>query len=248
MLDEVPPFPDAIPCSGALELGGGVVAAGAPVVHVIVAVAPGSECTIPATSGVDAIVLALDGAATASADGTSINLERWDALRVPGLAVVLRTRTPGLTALLALATDSGDLATRLVERRAWTERPGVVHHVATDDTEELVWGGGGFRARIAFGAPDSPLVGLEVLRFAATQAIPPHEHESWEVITVLAGSGTMRVAEVDTAITPTMHVAIPPTIRHQAAAGAEDVVVVQSYSPAGAEQRFVKLAADARVK
>lgn len=241
-----PVFPAAVACDGVLGPGALAQASPGPAAHVIVTIAPGTACTIGAVDGVDAIVLVLEGQGSITPiEESSRYLKRWGALRVPGLGVRLIARSVGITLLLALASQAdGALAPQLVAARPWTARPGPVEEGSFDGSPELVWGQQRFRARIAFGAPGSPRVGLTVLRFGGDATIPPHVHDSWEVLTVLAGTPRMRVAGQDAALGPGGSVAIPPNTQHEAGGVGEDVLVVQSYSPAGAEQRFVRLAAD----
>lgn len=77
-----------------------------------------------------------------------------------------------------------------------------------------------------------------ILAMPGNAKVPEHVHGSeTEVLYVLAGSGTLTVAGVDLAITPTSTVQIPPNTKHAFTASA-DFRAVQIYTPAGPEQRF----------
>ena len=72
----------------------------------------------------------------------------------------------------------------------------------------------------------------------ATVAEHVHPNET-EMLYILAGSGTMTVAGVPLAVTPTSVVQIPQATKHSFTASA-DVRALQIYTPAGPEQRFKK--------
>lgn len=238
----------AIVCSGAIDRGKLGTASPAVVAHFVVSIGPGDECVIPAMAGVEGLLVAVagQGAVTLVDESRSRDLERWGALRVPGLGLRLQTRASGMTLVLAVATtDGSQLSSRLASASPWKAREGAVAEASFETVDELAWNQRRFRARIAFGAPDSPVLGLAVLNIAAGEAIAPHEHEVWEVVTILSGNAVMRVAEIEEAIGPWRTIAIPARTQHAVRAGGEDVVVVQSYSPAGPEQRFRRLAAEA---
>ncbi|MBA3459444.1 MAG: cupin domain-containing protein [Deltaproteobacteria bacterium] len=72
----------------------------------------------------------------------------------------------------------------------------------------------------------------------ATVAEHVHQNET-EMLYILTGSGTMTVAGVQLAVTPTSVVQIPQATKHSFTASA-DVRALQIYTPAGPEQRFKK--------
>ncbi|MDQ3364073.1 MAG: cupin domain-containing protein [Myxococcota bacterium] len=77
-----------------------------------------------------------------------------------------------------------------------------------------------------------------VLELPAGATVPEHAHATeTELLYVLSGSGTLTVAGVQLAVTPTSVVQIPPKTKHAFTATA-DVRAVQLYTPAGPEQRF----------
>jgi quercetin dioxygenase-like cupin family protein len=77
-----------------------------------------------------------------------------------------------------------------------------------------------------------------ILEMPAGAAVPEHVHANeTELLYILSGSGTMTVAGVQLAVTPTSVVQIPPNTRHAFTATA-DVRALQIYTPAGPEQRF----------
>ena len=84
----------------------------------------------------------------------------------------------------------------------------------------------------------SPAIAGTVLELRAGANVREHVHpKETELLYVLAGSGTMPVAGVPLAVTPTSVVQIPANTKHAFTATA-DVRAVQFYTPAGPEQRF----------
>ena len=78
----------------------------------------------------------------------------------------------------------------------------------------------------------------EILTLAKGVTVPEHVHQNeTEMLYILAGSGTMTVAGVQLAVTPTSVVQVPPATKHSFTASA-DVRALQIYTPAGPEQRF----------
>lgn len=78
----------------------------------------------------------------------------------------------------------------------------------------------------------------EILQLPNGKTVPEHVHAGeTELLYILAGSGTMTVAGVKLAVTPTSVVQIPPNTKHSFTASA-DVKALQIYTPAGPEQRF----------
>ncbi len=79
-----------------------------------------------------------------------------------------------------------------------------------------------------------------ILTLAKGVTVPEHVHQSEsELLYILAGSGTMTVAGVKLAVTPTSVVQVPPATKHSFTAS-ENVKALQLYTPAGPEQRFKK--------
>lgn len=77
-----------------------------------------------------------------------------------------------------------------------------------------------------------------VLALPAGTNVPEHVHANeTELLYVLEGAGTMTIAGVDVAVTPTSVIQIPPDTKHAFVATAA-VRAVQVYTPAGPEQRF----------
>jgi len=77
-----------------------------------------------------------------------------------------------------------------------------------------------------------------ILVLPATGKVPEHVHAGeTELLYILAGSGTMTVAGVELAVTPTSVVQIPKNTKH-AFTATTLVRAVQIYTPGGPEQRF----------
>lgn len=86
----------------------------------------------------------------------------------------------------------------------------------------------------------SPVLAASILRMPAGATVAEHVHaHETEMLYVLEGAGTMTVAGVPLAVTPTSVIQIPPNTRHAFTATAA-VRAVQLYTPAGPEQRFKK--------
>ncbi|MBL8742153.1 MAG: cupin domain-containing protein [Myxococcales bacterium] len=222
-------------------------AGNAPAVQLVLAVPPGADCSLPEQTGVDAAFLILDGGTSALPVGEkSTWLGGWEAMLAPGVGVRFSSRTTGATILAVVATrDAKPLASTIAAAKPWQERPGAVSKVSLLKSESLSWGADAFEARIAFGAPESPTISLELLSIEAGAAIPEHEHTEWELLSVLSGGGSMRVGGAERTLSAGEQIAIPAKTKHAFNAGTARTVVVQSYAPAGAEQRFKKLSADA---
>lgn len=78
----------------------------------------------------------------------------------------------------------------------------------------------------------------EILTLAKGATVAEHVHANeTEMLYILAGSGTMTVAGVPLAVTPTSVVQVPPGAKHAFVASA-DLRALQIYTPAGPEQRF----------
>jgi len=78
----------------------------------------------------------------------------------------------------------------------------------------------------------------EILSLPKGATVPEHVHANeTELLYVLAGSGTMTVAGVQLAVTPTSVMQVPPGTKHSFTASS-DVRALQIYTPAGPEQRF----------
>ena len=249
--DGVAKISGAIPCKTSGDTASvtkALKAAGnAPAVQVVLELAPGSDCSLPAQSGVDAVFLVIDGGASVRAgEEARLSVSKWDGMLAPGVGVRFSTRTLGATLIAVVATrDAKPLGAALSTAKPWQERPGVVSKASLLTTEQLSWGNDAFEARIAFGAPESPTISLELLSIEAGAAIPEHEHTEWELLSVLSGGGSLRIAGAERPLSAGEQVAIPKKTKHAFTGGSARTVVVQSYAPAGAEQRFKKLSAEA---
>ncbi len=86
----------------------------------------------------------------------------------------------------------------------------------------------------------SQALAASILSVPAGATVAEHVHATeTELLYVLEGAGTMTVAGVALAVTPTSVIQIPPNTRHAFTATAT-VRAVQIYTPAGPEQRFKK--------
>lgn len=243
-------FPNAIECDGELDRAAvkqaiAALAHDAGAVQLVVTVRPGRTCTLPASPSVDAMIVAVAGSGNTRGleEPSPRQLARWDAIHAPGLGLELATRTPGITIVLALAATTGTL-TSAIDAEAWKDRPAPSARLDFRESEELAWGDDKFRVRIGFGAPESPNLSLAILYLDRDATVPLHEHAETEVITTIDGAGETTVAGVTQNAAVGSTIAIPPKTQHGVRTTTSSVLVVQTYAPAGPEQRFKKLAAD----
>lgn len=121
----------------------------------------------------------------------------------------------------------------------------------------------GLQALAAGGREGAPLIDGRVMSVQATPSngtatkmalgmsvlppgysTPPHDHEAEELATVLSGTGTITIDDVDHPVRPGDVVLTPSMSRHVSTAGPDEPLVVWwMYAPAGSEDRW--LAADA---
>jgi quercetin dioxygenase-like cupin family protein len=88
------------------------------------------------------------------------------------------------------------------------------------------------------GAIHDKTLAASILAMPAGARVAEHAHAGeTELLYVLAGGGTMTVAGVELAVTPTSVVQIPKNTRH-AFVATSAVRALQIYTPAGPEQRF----------
>ena len=121
-----------------------------------------------------------------------------------------------------------------------------------DATDPLVVAGGKLTVRILL---DEAGAGarhgaLSLLDGAADVTVPEHTHDnSVEMLHIDTGKGTMKLGEGEVTVQPHAVVYVPEGVKHDfRGAGTEPLVAVQVYAPAGPEQRFRKMAADASKK
>lgn len=82
------------------------------------------------------------------------------------------------------------------------------------------------------------VLAASTLHLAAGVTVAEHVHaKESELLYVISGGGTMTIAGVAQAVTPTSVIQIPPNTKH-AFTAERDTVALQIYTPAGPEQRF----------
>jgi mannose-6-phosphate isomerase-like protein (cupin superfamily) len=219
-------------------------------------IAEGSALVLPRHHQLEMNVVGLTGSTLVGYDegGAGKTLGTWDVLRAPGAGVVLKGDKGGSKVVIVLVTTTGTLSQALSLAKdkpylvRWVKRPKPVASSSLENEKDLAWGGGAFHARIAFGGKDGALAGsVEVLKTSESAPIAEHDHPTWEHIAILEGSGTMRVAEKDEPVTSGSVFAIPPGVKHAfVPSGKKGLLAIQSYTPSGPEQRFVKLAAEGK--
>ncbi len=219
-------------------------------------VAKGSTMILPRHHELECFALVLEGNLLFSGDdgGGAQNLGPWGAARAPGCGVILKARDGDAKAVLAVVTTKDDLDTSLARAKAkpwevrWKKRPSPLFSFVFDKVDDHAWAGGAFHARIALGGAKTPLpASFGLLRASSNASVPLHDHKTWEHLAVLSGSGKMKLAGAEHAVRPGSVFHIPKGQKHSfSASGKQPLLALQLYTPSGAEQRFVKLAKDAK--
>lgn len=243
-------LPDA---SYAKAAPGGEESPGAIWVHEI---AEGSSLVIPRHHQLEVNAVGLAGTTLVGFDegGGGKSLGSWDVLRAPGAGVVLKGDKGGSKVAIVLVTTTGTLSQAIGVAKdkpflvRWTKRPKAVASSSLANEKDLAWGGGAFHARIAFGGKDGALAGsVETLKTSENAGIAEHDHPTWEHIAILEGAGTMRLGEREEKVSSGSVFDIPPGVKHAfTPSGQKGLLAIQSYTPSGPEQRFVKLASEGK--
>lgn len=171
-----------------------------------------------------------------------------DATDPPALVVIVLARdAPASTEPMSDApSPSKDM---VVPRAQALEVPLQVRPLAA--IPWLTWGGGAFRAKIAFEGADAPRASLGVLVGGARSSVAEHVHDgSYELLTAIVSDGMVTVAPRgegqlghQNVVRPGDPQVIPAGARHAwQPAGTLPLVAVQAYAPGGPEQRFRALA------
>ncbi len=214
-----------------------------------------STVVIPRHHKLELLVMTLSGTAHVVYDegGGAKPLGTWDALRVPGAGVMIKSDKGGAKLVMALVATTGTLSEALTLAKdkpfavRWLKRARAPVASSLGSAKDLAWGGGAFHARIAFGGADPAIPGsFEVLETSANAAIAEHDHTNWEHIAILEGAGTMRVDGKNVPVKAGSVFDIAPGVKHSySPSGAVGLLAVQTYTPSGPEQRFLKLSTDA---
>ncbi|MCC6898210.1 MAG: cupin domain-containing protein [Polyangiaceae bacterium] len=212
-------------------------------------IAAGSAVIVPRHHQLELFAVAISGTALASGDdGGAVKLERWSALRAPGLGVAIKAGDGGVKLVVGLAAKTGTVQSAIDRAKErpfevrWKKRPAPLTHVALSGAPDLAWAGGVFHARIGFGS-ETPIPGSWGVLLAAPGAeIKEHDHPTWEHVAVLDGAGSMRVDGQAHPVKPGSVFDLAPGVKHSLTlSGDRGLVVVQMYTPSGPEQRFVEL-------
>lgn len=205
--------------------------------------------------GVDLYVFVLDGEVSILADdipGKQKRLWKWNAARVPGLGVTVFAKEP-TRAIFVYATNTPGAtmanAQTVGGKVAWAKRPAEVKTVELDKQPDLSWGDGAYHARLGF---EDGSASLESLMCSKNAPVKEHAHDKeWEILAVFTGDGTLvrkpGGKEEDVKIASGTFAWNPPGVLHSyKPAGTAPLLALQLYLPPGPEQRFKKLAADAK--
>ncbi len=217
--------------------------------------AAGSTLVFPRHHGFDVLAVVISGSALAIADdgGVARKLAVWDALRAPGAGISVKADAGGAKLLFAIASGKTTIDEALERAKAkpwevrWKKRASGVAVARLTDVADLEWAGGAFHARIAFGGEYTLPASFGTLLASDDAAVPEHDHPTWEHIVIVEGSGTFRLGGEKHDVKPGSLFQIKSGVRHAfAPAGDSKLVAIQLYAPSGPEQRFVKLAAEAK--
>ena len=215
----------------------------------------GSTLSLPRHHALEVLGVVLRGNAfVVGDDGTGgRNLKPWDAMRAPGAGISFRVEKEGATLVLAVASGKSTLADAFEHAKQkpwevrWTKRASPISSTSLKDAKDLAWGGGAFHARIAFGGEYQVPASLETLMASPDGAIAEHDHESFEHIAILEGSGTMKLAGKDHPVEPGSVFHIPKGVKHAfSPSGSSKLLAIQIYTPSGPEARFIKLSSEAK--
>ena len=197
----------------------------------------------------------VDGEVSVLADdipGKQKRLWKWNAARVPGLGVTVFAKEPTRAIVVYVTNVAGQTmgqASTLAGKVTWTKRASEVKSVEMDKQPDLSWGDGAYHARLAF---EDGSASLESLLCSKNAPVKEHVHDKeWEILAVLSGDGTLvkkaNGKEEDVPVASGTFAAIAPGTPHAyKPAGTTPLVAVQLYLPPGPEQRFKKLASDAK--
>lgn len=206
---------------------------------------------LPPHPTLELVVVTLAGALQLKAQGYSERLENkelgeWVALRAPGAGLALDCAAERCQLMVALIATKGTLDAAVIEparsQRATNKRPGTLETRELASAPTYFWNDGKNHARIVF-TGDSPF-SLSLLSAAPSVSIPPHSHDSsWENLLVLSSRGELEMRGRPYPLVGGEVIHIPAGVRHAYRAfGAEPLVALQLYTPAGPEQRFIEAA------
>lgn len=237
---------------------------------------PGATLQLPRDPSVDGLAMIVAGHAYAARaedrawdDEHHLNEQSrvgpWTALRSPGegLMIYVSPSDPPVALVAVVARDMPESAATNAEPDAGapasepSRKPPKLRIVSAPRAELLVrplqsiewlsWGGGSFRAKIAFDGPQASRASLGVLVGGARASVSEHVHaRSYELITAVIADGMVNVWGADDSPLGHQNVVragdpqvIPAGLRHAwVGAGTVPFVAVQAYAPGGPEQRF----------
>jgi mannose-6-phosphate isomerase-like protein (cupin superfamily) len=183
---------------------------------------------------------------------TAIPLAACHQLFVAAVRGTVTASGQTLSAGDVLATTAGPVDLRgdgaaVVATTAVTPCSVPQHVVLASTAPELTFMGGTMHAHLDL---DDRAVAptAYVGRLAGTAAVAEHVHDtSWEILCAVEAAGTFTLAGQPQRLGPRTCVAVPPGTKHSWRPDAgSSLSAVQFYSPPGPEQRFKKLAAEAK--
>jgi mannose-6-phosphate isomerase-like protein (cupin superfamily) len=214
-----------------------------------------STLAMPRHHALEVLAVVLSGSALALGDegGGGRKLGKWHALRAQGGGITFKADPGGAKMVLVVGSAKTTLEDAIEHAKKkpwevrWTKRPSAIASVDLGNAKNLSWADGAFHARIAFGGDYELPASLGTLISSPNAPIPEHDHPTWEHIAILEGSGTMKLAGADHAVAPGAVFHIPKGMKHSfRPSGKSRLVALQIYTPSGPEQRFVKLASEAK--
>jgi quercetin dioxygenase-like cupin family protein len=187
-----------------------------------------------------------------------ISAGQWVAVHAPGAGVKLTAEGGAARMVLVLVGGPGPVGDAVKAFKSpkakWQKRAAAISSVDLAKAQDLSWAGGAMHARTAFEG-SGQRASLGVMMASKDAEVPRHKHDgTWEMVAVLAGDGTALKAEQPgdgplsgKPVSAGSILAFPKDVDHAfQGSGKETTVALQIYAPPGPEQRFKKLAADAK--
>lgn len=223
----------------------------APIFFFEIIMPPKVMMLFPKHSGLDLYGVLLDGEVSVLADDIKEKQKRaWklNGFRAPGVGVNIYSKEPTrLLIAVVVAGTSGTVAELIDKKSPWTKRTSPITSFELSAKPDLAWNGGSHHARIAY-EQDGP-ASMSFLTMSKNASVPEHAHDKeWEFLAIVDGEGELtRKTGGKTAIAGSTFTSIAPGNAHGfRASGTKPTFAVQMYWPPGPEQRFKKMAAEAK--
>jgi quercetin dioxygenase-like cupin family protein len=216
-------------------------------------IADKSALVMPGSEDIDALALVLEGR-VGFAEGepkkapAAAELGTWGALRAPGAGYYLQARGGRASVLMVLTARTGTLSDAVDRAHKKSKAPvlpaGRLETSDLSSVPQFTWGGGAYHARIAFGGSgaERQRASLTLLQASPKGSLPEEAHDQeWEHLAVLRGSGEMVIGNAKYPAHAGSIFHIPRSTLQGYSGSGQELAAVLVFSPAGPEQKFVKL-------